>query len=266
MAARLPLRISAIIHGHHSFPRLNSCYVERATLEQATEFLQSCHETPLQSFETTFTGDVPTSAVRDFYAVLTAGCQSTSLTHLTLDCYYHTWKDAATNLLDGETLGILFYFVNLTSVVITSYHGFLLDDETMFDLPCAWPRLQRLVLKSCTQFADPGPTLDALEFLARYCTRLMHLEMTFDACGDMRWSRKDAVNNSLTYLDVMLSPISAASPVAAFLGATFPNLRNILTQHRLYFGYYDSLKAISCWETVESLLPDARDLPSFAYR
>ncbi|KAJ6538272.1 hypothetical protein DFH09DRAFT_1323975 [Mycena vulgaris] len=66
----------------------------------------------------------------------------------------------------------------------------------------------------------------------------------------------------LTFLDVQLSPISTAGPVARFLSGIFPNLQTItadlgwLATAPQGARYDEAIAALSLWEAVEALVPE----------
>jgi hypothetical protein len=143
------------------------------------------------------------------------------------------WLEAADTALfsiTGDVLRHLFCFKNMVTVFLGRPFGFNLHDGDVFDLAMSWPRLESLSLGG--NHAPSRVTLRALCAFAQHCPALSYLEIALDATipagleSDGSEARTRQTN--LTKIDLGYSSIAAATPVAAFLSATFPKLTRII--------------------------------------
>jgi hypothetical protein len=115
-------------------------------------------------------------------------------------------------------------------VSVSLAQPFDLHDGDIFDLASSWPRLEILSLGG-PRHAPSRVTLRALYALARHCPNLEFLEIALDATDiaglESNGFEGRACQTNLTDIDLGYSPIAAATPVAAFLSATFPKLSEI---------------------------------------
>ncbi|KAJ7166950.1 hypothetical protein C8R46DRAFT_899542 [Mycena filopes] len=133
------------------------------------------------------------------------------------------------------TLTPLLLFHNLVRVSLFHAGGFEIDDSTIMEMARAWPRIQHLALKAdriCR--TEPQVTLHGLLAFATHCPVLQSLNITLDATGAVPKLRsRDFVSqHSLEVLHVVHSPVAEPlRAVAQFVGAIFPQLREITTLH-----------------------------------
>ncbi|KAJ7674028.1 hypothetical protein DFH06DRAFT_1467382 [Mycena polygramma] len=152
---------------------------------------------------------------RQFYSALVNHCSYFSLRRIAV------WRGEVTPIpneqyiyaVGGDIIEPLFSFANLTSVSLLHPAGLDFDDTTIL-------RLARAV------------TLEGLYNFAKHCRRLCELEMSFDATvvPKIRHNgKKRKSQESLTYLNVSLSPLREPRALAKFLLAIFPCLSEIGT-------------------------------------
>ncbi|KAJ7192026.1 hypothetical protein GGX14DRAFT_596494 [Mycena pura] len=134
-------------------------------------------------------------------------------------------------MIDNNSMRSLCCFPNLVDVTITSQAGLELDDDTLADLACAWPRLESLLfnlkLASGIVAAEPRVTLAALHHLAEHCSQLRVLRLPFNATvvpPAAPVSGKRVVHAALQSLYIEDCPIDASIPVSRFLSGIFPHV------------------------------------------
>jgi hypothetical protein len=145
----------------------------------------------------------------------------------------------------------------MVTVFLGRPFGFNLHDDDIFDLAMSWPRLESLSLGG--NHAPSRVTLRALYAFAQHCPALSYLEIALDAtipAGlESDGSEERTRQTNLTKIDLGYSSIAAATPVAAFLSATFPKLTRIFRAIN-YQAEPESEEAAygDRWEEVEKRL------------
>ncbi|KAJ6535748.1 hypothetical protein B0H19DRAFT_1271469 [Mycena capillaripes] len=242
----LQLPISAI-HGP-LFLNLHDLSLESVTFETTTQFFGICTDATLRPVT------VPVSLVS-----LDLGPKGSPISQTIR-------QNIRSYVINTATLRILFCFGNLTNVRIQS-PGFDLDDATILEMAHSWPRLLALKLVTHQSIIKPRVTLQGLRFLARHCSHLESLHMTFDASTipDTADSAEGHISQtSLVFLHVADSPIVAPLPVARFLSGIFPSLTSIsvsvsVSVSGLLFGPASDSDDISPfqsqWKDVQSHIP-----------
>ncbi|KAJ7647915.1 hypothetical protein FB45DRAFT_860946 [Roridomyces roridus] len=139
-------------------------------------------------------------------------------------------------------------FAKLTRLHFLSRARFHFDDLAISEMARAWPELESLDIMMLGRAEGFRTTLQSIKHLALHCPNLRALSMDFTT--DIIPSVGDASNRRMSSLDVHQSPLltSQVHPVARFLAAIFPNLREVSSH-----GTADSIK--DRWEEVEVLLP-----------
>ncbi|KAJ7343800.1 hypothetical protein DFH08DRAFT_961944 [Mycena albidolilacea] len=178
-----------------------------------------------------------TSDVNQFYTPL-AGCHRShsSLLSIHLDFTAELRPTIRENknsyVIASATLRILFCFEILTDVNIQSV-AFDLDDATVLEMARSWPQLRKLQLIAFVPITQLRTTLQSLLSIARHCTHLNSLHMTFDASAIPALESNVAhiSQTSLAFIHVAYSPILTPLPVARFISGIFPSLTSISTAH-----------------------------------
>ncbi|KAJ7856558.1 hypothetical protein B0H13DRAFT_2672998 [Mycena leptocephala] len=246
--------------GDHLFSSLTSIEFQKTTVSRVIAFIKSTMNCPLERLKIDLINDLsPRSAVEQLYSALAARCSHIALQTLKIPAgYWPDDADAALFSITGDVLRHLFCFKNMVTVSLGQPFGFNLHDGDIFDLTSSWPRLEFLVLKGL-KHAPSRVTLRALYAFAQHCPNLRFLAITLDATGisglETDASDARACQTSLKQISLGYSPIATATPVAAFLSATFPKLTGISS------AYNDEAESESeealykdRWEEVEQLL------------
>ncbi|KAJ7886557.1 hypothetical protein B0H14DRAFT_2697222 [Mycena olivaceomarginata] len=196
------------------------------------------------------------------FNALSAGCSHSSLTSLSLGGDQRIDEEGPEScIIAGNTLQLLFVFVNLTSVYIQSPSGFDLDNALISDMARAWTRIESLELWS-KERVPCRVTLCCLRSFAQHCPLLESLAMTVDASdASMELvTLSQTSQGSLYTIRMMYSPIATPVPVAQFLSNLFPELWVVRTERDDSNDDEedeDSVEDIlhhGCWKEVESLL------------
>ncbi|KAF7358877.1 F-box domain-containing protein [Mycena sanguinolenta] len=208
-------------------------------IEAVTHFFRRCSGAPLQDIEITLASCSPTTAIHMLYSALREGCSHTSLLSLSVEegteDIAETGDDAyAINI---QSLRLLFCFVNLTSIYITSYVGFNVDDGAMKELALAWPKIKLLQLRFRSHTNESRPytqlSLRCLYTLAKYCPTLTELEVTLDATVIPKGpdiESQPVIQSALRDFNAGKSSISQPTiHVAQYISELFPNLSELTT-------------------------------------
>ncbi|KAJ7159597.1 hypothetical protein C8R46DRAFT_1286964 [Mycena filopes] len=193
------------------FMTLRALSVGSSDVIPATILLRMFTEQPLYSFEITIQRCVPADAMEPLHVALGGAFSHSALTVLSMD---HVAADVPTIDRDTYVFGEscirpLLYFSNLKIVTITAPFGFALYNSTMLELAKAWPKIEKLALRSFARHQRPNVTLECLDAFARHCPRCQA---------------------RLAFFHVGFSDVSSDSaPVSRFLRALFPSLVRIET-------------------------------------
>ncbi|KAJ7074771.1 hypothetical protein C8F01DRAFT_34915 [Mycena amicta] len=172
----------------------------------------------------------------------------------------------------GSDVQPLFRFDNLKGICLETAAGFQIDDNTIWQLARALPKLTHLTLISGSAFMTPPRTsLDALRAFAEHCNDLGYLELGVDTARGVppfsAFSTARTSQYALRYLVVNNSPISHADPpaIAQYLSGIFPNLDNIETRDQdrwenpdhaiMDENEFDEYEIYCRWAEVKRLLP-----------
>ncbi|KAJ7466163.1 hypothetical protein B0H11DRAFT_1869859 [Mycena galericulata] len=207
-------------------------------IHAVSEILVALRQPLLFCLSVKFPRNTPANTIAECYNTVAANCDQDSLKSLSINSENPlTNMPASPVLVDpvrSQTLLPLFMFGHLTRVDLSAPVGFDLDDAAAADMAHAWPRITSLTLGAIHSMHVPSRmTLCALLSFAKFCPRLRHLELQLDATVVPKWDaqksdEKRPRQKTLTYLDVLNSPVGTPLAVAAFLSSTFPKLR-ILT-------------------------------------
>ncbi|KAJ6494527.1 hypothetical protein C8R45DRAFT_824394 [Mycena sanguinolenta] len=219
----------------HSLRSVHLLCAEDAVIEFPVSLVQSWASLPLRLFQMTCREGMMAAATERLYGAMSEHCSHNSLETLDIKLFHHS-DEPGDWAVPGRAVKLLFCFSNLTQVSITSTHGFQLDDETIAELAAAWPRIEELHLHGSAE-ERPTPqcgTLLALQALARHCSNLHTLELSFDATSippipSKASARQLFLHPALVNLNVAHSQISHAFDVARFLSATFLNVTQLVT-------------------------------------
>ncbi|KAJ6491968.1 hypothetical protein C8R45DRAFT_1212846 [Mycena sanguinolenta] len=210
--------------------------VIRYDIEQVIRFLQRCSGVHLEYIIIELDPCPTTAAIARLHTALREGCSHTSLLSLAIDIEDDPpdLGDDAHGGIDIQSFRVLFCFVNITSISVTSRIGFNIDDQGLKELALAWPQIGELRLQLEPYDTDirlhPLFSLRCLSMLAEHCRVLTVLEITLDATvipePDMNIRRQSALRN----FDVGKSPIASPTlPVTRVISALFPSLSELTT-------------------------------------
>ncbi|KAJ7089912.1 hypothetical protein C8R44DRAFT_957724 [Mycena epipterygia] len=243
------------------FSNLQAVALHIGSVELLTTFMQTWAKPPITSIELSSTAYPAPEAFEEIYTLLAARCAHESLRSLTLQVFEAPPNATDLSIHSGTSFQHLFCFANLVSLSITALIKLDLDDEMITDMARAWPQLEKLEI-STYPFHRPRSTLLGLHALAQHCPRLRKLEMLFNASivpppptpSDCR----------LVVLEVSRSPIADALPVARFISAIFPHVREVTTDLDGYAaadddGGQEALGYHRLWIEVAALLPGLGD-------
>ncbi|KAJ7468795.1 hypothetical protein FB451DRAFT_381890 [Mycena latifolia] len=253
------------------FPSLEFLSLWSTTPEITIAVVAAMHHRALSELRVNFETDFPDiHTTTELYTTLATHCSHATLHCLSLEeeyCYAHPShllelppaNEFSNYAVRPSTLQLLFPFTNLTTIKLSPYHGFDLDDETVLEMARAWCRVEELELSATTDLHVPSyrtrVTLMGIRAIAMHCSNLKSLRFFFNASG-----RKDPLpagtcaQTTLVDLYVFCSPISSPAPVANFLFHLFPNLRSVHS-HCLK-SEVDGVRssAVRRWVKVERLL------------
>ncbi|KAJ6463754.1 hypothetical protein DFH09DRAFT_1347058 [Mycena vulgaris] len=177
-----------------------------------------------------------------FYSALGKHCSHSSVREINVDGGYFRTNTTAQSTQQQHALyavGIdilhpLLSFANLVNLDLVHPVGFDIDDAAIVAMARAWPCIEVLCLTASPfRHVTPRVTLEGLYALAKYCSALHMLELTFDATvvPPLRDNTKKRVGqDALVFLDVGPSPITKKTRrIAKFLATIFPELMEIET-------------------------------------
>ncbi|KAJ7868947.1 hypothetical protein B0H14DRAFT_3582715, partial [Mycena olivaceomarginata] len=216
-----------------SFPRLRALEISAIPVDdEGTKFFQLCRDVPLVSLIMDLECAATIAERFRLFSALSAGCSHSSLTSLSLGGDQRIGdEDPESCIIPGNTLQLLFVFVNLTSVYIQSPSGFNLDDALISDMARAWTRIESLELWS-KERVPCRVTLCCFRSFAQHCPLLEYLAMTVDASDASveLATPSQTSQGSLYTIRMMYSPIATPVPVAQFLSSLFPELWVVRTE------------------------------------
>ncbi|KAJ7208364.1 hypothetical protein GGX14DRAFT_454450 [Mycena pura] len=221
--------ISCPLFSSTAFSALESINIGETDASSATRLIAVMSSAPLRSLYISFATCISTARMSVLYRAIAANISRTTLTQFRQQSAVKILTEAEqrTCMIDNNAMRSLCCFPNLVGVAITSPAGFELDDDTLADLACAWPRLESLSLIVRPGTAEPRVTLAALHHLAKHCSQLRTLRLPFDATvvpPAAPMSGKRVVHVALQSLYIEDCPIEASPPVSRFLSGIFPNV------------------------------------------
>ncbi|KAJ7113203.1 hypothetical protein C8R44DRAFT_882209 [Mycena epipterygia] len=112
-----------------------------------------------------------------------AACSRSSLTSLSLTNYCDSSPTSGQDAyaISNDSMRLFFGFENLRDITIMAPLGLDLDDVTITDMTCAWPRATNLSFKSFASYKRPRLTFNRLHAISRHCPGLVQLEIALDA-------------------------------------------------------------------------------------
>lgn len=136
------------------FPALEKLHLGSTTPQIVIQIIRTIQSRRLTSLRVGFRRGLPnTMTTTELYTTIAAHCSHSSLSSLRI-----TDDSAEPDAPDDEdfdnytvgpsTLRILFPFTDLTSLILTPFHGFDLDDDTVLEMARAWSRLEELKIIS----------------------------------------------------------------------------------------------------------------------
>ncbi|KAJ7049631.1 hypothetical protein C8F01DRAFT_1378275 [Mycena amicta] len=235
-----------------SFAALSSLCLSRSTVNLALQWLEAVPIWRLTYFYVDFIELAPKSRISAFYqsiASRVSPCQVRRL-HIgksedeedMLDPPLHELQEYA---VVGDSLTCLFRFSNLTSVILQSPAGFIIDDAQIWNLARSWTALEYLDISTGShRQVCPTTTIDALRAFGMHCNKLRSLRMSVDATNVPAFEadrEPRIIQTNLHLLDVRESPINDSDRVGSFLSDMFGALSGINTSQEWRweerFGY-----------------------------
>ncbi|KAJ7937480.1 hypothetical protein B0H13DRAFT_1852451 [Mycena leptocephala] len=217
-----------------SFPRLRALEISAIPVDdEGTKFFQLCRDVPLVSLIMDLECAATIAERFRLFSALSAGCSHSSLTSLSLGGDQRIGdEDPESCIIPGNTLQLLFVFVDLTSVYNQSPSGFNLDDALISDMARARTRIESLELWS-KERVPCRVTLCCFRSFAQHCPLLEYLAMTVDASDASveLATPSQTSQGSLYTIRMMYSPVATPVPVAQFLYNLFPELWVVRTEH-----------------------------------
>ncbi|KAJ7495564.1 hypothetical protein FB451DRAFT_367367 [Mycena latifolia] len=245
------------------YSSLTELYFGHTTVDRITAFIKVISNPPLKKLEADSLDDAATSdVIGRLYSALAAHCSHDSLQDISMHGAFLSESASPDQYrIHGATLRTLFCFGNMVSVDLHQCSGFDLDDADIFDMACAWPRLEYLSLTGATdlELREPRVTVQGFYAFAHHCPNLGVLEMIVNATVPPELPIGIPVSQaSLRTLDVYHSPIRTPKAVAAFLASIFPEVD--VNSH--FDGEVDPAseegKYSKCWEEVKQSLLEFR--------
>ena len=270
-----------------TFSCLRALSLRPINMEYANQFLTAMPHLHLESFAMTCW---ETDSGHDWSSLAYAierTCEHASLRSLYVDedAEYDVERLAAAGetsewprALNLALIQRLAVFTKLASLNLTCWGGFLLNDVGLSDLAQAWPRLEVLALQTKRVMRPVECTVRVLVAFARYCPRIRHFGLDFDA-GSFTYDpqvTRGIRQGALKSLDVQRSPIKSAHVVAAFISSLFPGLDAISAADNTMDPEVDDpegedldeeveRKRALKWKRVEQLLPLLRIVSAEAH-
>ena len=200
-------------------------------------------------------GEVPSSRYLDeLFMTLRRCCPVSSLKSITLLPAEYMDDDPSPDILDPNTLRLLFSFSNLEELDIRTTISFVkVDNALVKGMTLAWPRLKSLQLQPAyTLEGTTSVTLDGLLPFAS-CSTLKTLSINLDStivdsCTRLK-PGKSVCNSPLASFVLGEPPISDPCAVASFLSDAFPNLKTFM----VWEEYDDTLEVVKCWGEARRL-------------
>ncbi|KAJ7776972.1 hypothetical protein DFH07DRAFT_911829 [Mycena maculata] len=263
--------IPDVVPSSDLFPALRDLELHGIDVTSAPQFFRMYSEAPLKSIHVSSSVFLPSPAADDLLLTITNSTSHSGVTSIKLESEGGNYMevlgrdpDDSTFALRDRTLRILFCFSNITSLSLESARGFDISDVTIADAAQAWPRLESLELTTASQYTPVPLMLLSLYHLARYCSHLRSLEMTFDATTIPSTAVPVVTQQQLISMDVASSPLANSGAVARFLSDIFPNLRTItaLREHAdnedldELATYSDEVARHNRWKAVVNLIPE----------
>ncbi|KAF7358881.1 F-box domain-containing protein [Mycena sanguinolenta] len=223
LTARLPDDLSLRLVAPLRFIALRSLAL-RSNIEPVTDFFQRCSGVPLENIVIELDLSPTAAAIDRLHTALREGCSHTSLLSLDIsiqDDDLPATGDAYT--INVQSFRILFCFVNITSIRITSCVGFSIDDQGLKEVVLIWPQIRELRLSLTPWYTDlqlrPKLSLRCLSILAEHCRALTDLEIMLDATV-VPEPDPNLGNPPMT---------SPALCVARYISAIFPSVSKLTT-------------------------------------
>ncbi|KAF8209650.1 hypothetical protein K438DRAFT_2012326 [Mycena galopus ATCC 62051] len=207
-------------------------------IEPVTYFFRRCSGASFKDIGISLSSCSTTAAIDMLHTALRDGCSHGSLSSLHIDNGEYDPPPGGDGMTNMKSLRLLFCFVNITSIYITSYVGFNIDNDGMKELALAWPRLEVLRFElGADNDTHPHPRLSLLSLrtFAEHCQTLTELELTIDATfipnldPNPSGRTRRVSQSTLCKLNVGKSLISESLSVARFISAIFPCVSELET-------------------------------------
>ncbi|KAJ7060471.1 hypothetical protein C8F01DRAFT_1142726 [Mycena amicta] len=222
------------------FAALARLCLSRSTVDFALQWVEAVPVWHLKYFYADFVDPAPKSRISALYQSIASRVSPSQLSSLTigkpeedgdmLDPPLHELDDYA---VSGDSLTCLFRFSNLTSVVLQSPAGFIIDDAQIWNLARSWTALEFLDISTGSRLqVHPTTTMDALRAFGMHCNKLQVLIISVDATNVSALEadpERRIIQTKLHWLDVRESPINNSDRVGSFLSDMFVALSGINT-------------------------------------
>lgn len=168
--------------------------------------------------------------------------------------------DVHAYIIATQSLEVLHRFTNLVVVDLALPVGFDMDNPCAWSLAQAWPRVEKLILRTPlrTPFHHPpSMTVTGLLAFATHCRKLKQLHITFDGTQVLSPTEMTEAPISQGILDTLgvgHSPITSVNWVGIYLSAIFPSLFKISTYLDELEEMLDDSTFARHWRRVEHIV------------
>jgi len=245
------------------FPALREAAILGNTLRKCTELLLSISDSRLEVLEMTSEEDGRPGEVQFALSTIQRECCPQTLICLCVDEGRDDFDSSdeederAPSPLRFQAFEVLFIFPNIQYMALRLRDGVRMDNMALARVADAWPRLETLCLSSRVGYRGGSPGVDLLGLitLAQKCPKLSNLSIPVNAvtgtlAGQILTNYPLSSlprQNTLSWIDVGVSPIGDPAIVAKFLFALFPSLSEVL-------GETEDHEDIWKWPNVGRLL------------
>ncbi|KAF8345492.1 hypothetical protein F5887DRAFT_165395 [Amanita rubescens] len=242
------------------FPVLENLVIDDCDPEFCITLMRYMDQTPMKSISVMFTNRIYSDIWFGFFNAMKDGVVHDQIQSVDLDC---AGGQSLKQSYSVETISPLLCYTNLSSIHLTSLHGFNFDDNAIDAMASSWKELRKFKVEIAWH-PPASATYKSLVSFARHNPQLEELVILFDATTITKdilevrpW--KGICNQRLRMLDVRCSPIEAPDLVADFLTDIFPKLVRIgvfvdLDARAHASGRSSSQLHCERWKEVERLI------------
>ncbi|KAF8172344.1 hypothetical protein K438DRAFT_1772709 [Mycena galopus ATCC 62051] len=238
------------------FPALRRLTLWADSVAFATNFMMVFDHAPLETIVVTSRRDSTALNSQRLFSAIQCFTHHATLTSLTIELREEVdtvFSDTEIYTMSSSVIRVLLGFPNLCHVELSSPVGFILNDEFVDTMACAWSQLESLSIKAERPIifhSALNPTIMALHSFSHHCPHLHHLSLLVDATNiemDHPSRTPRTIHTTLRSWHPLYSPLDSPSEVANFISSVFPSLsiffEPMLSPYR------------SQWEQVAELVP-----------